>query len=75
MEAALRAGLLVPALAFAACEPADLRDIYDRHTGLRIYEDIPLSEGSKVLGSDRYLYLLLNKDFPPWRIAKLRLRR
>ena len=50
-------------------------DIYDRHTGSRIYEDIPLPEGSKVLGGGRYLYLLLNKDFPPWRIAKLRLRR
>ncbi len=50
-------------------------DIYDRHTGLRIYEDIPLPEGSKVLGGGWYLYLLLNQDFPPWRIAKLRLRR
>ena len=49
-------------------------DIYDRHTGVRLYEHVPLPEGSKVLGGGRFLYLLLNKDFPPWRIAKLRLR-
>ncbi len=46
-------------------------DIYNRHTGAKLYEDIPLPRGSKVLGGGRYLYLLLNKDFPPWRIAKL----
>lgn len=48
-------------------------DIYDRHTGAKLYEDIPLPERSKVLGGGRYLYLLLNQDLPPWRIAKLRL--
>ena len=48
-------------------------DIYDRHTGVKLYEDIPLPAGSKVLGGGRFLYLLLNKDFPPWRIAKLRM--
>ena len=47
-------------------------DVYDRHTGTKLYEDIPLPEGSKVVGGGRYLYLLLDKDFPPWRIAKLR---
>ena len=48
-------------------------DIYDRHTGIKLYEDVPLPEGSKVLGGGRFLYLLLNQDLPPWRIAKLRL--
>ena len=48
-------------------------DVYDRHTGAKLYEDIPLPEGSRVLGGGRYLYLLLNKDFPPWKIAKLTL--
>ena len=46
-------------------------DVYNRHTGAKLYEDIVLPEGSKVLGGGRYLYLLLNRDFPPWRIAKL----
>ena len=50
-------------------------DIYDRHTGTKLYEDIPLPESSRVMtGGRRHLYLLLNKDFPPWRIAKLRFR-
>ena len=48
-------------------------EIYDRHTGAKLYEDIPLPDGSKVLGGGRFLYLLLDRDFPPWRIAKLRL--
>ena len=48
-------------------------EIYDRHTGTKLYEDIPLPDGSKVLGGGRFLYLLLNRDFPPWQIAKLRL--
>ena len=48
-------------------------DIYDRHTGTKLYEDVPLPERSKVLGGGRLLYLLLNQDMPPWRIAKLRL--
>ncbi len=48
-------------------------DIYDRHTGAKLYEDVPLPERSKVLGGGRFLYLLLNQDLPPWRIAKLRL--
>ena len=48
-------------------------DIYDRHTGVKLYEDIPLPAGPKVLGGGRFLYLLLNKDFPPWQIAKLRM--
>lgn len=50
-------------------------DIYDRHTGTKLYVDIPLPESSRVMtGGRRHLYLLLNKDFPPWRIAKLRFR-
>ena len=48
-------------------------EIYDRHTGTKLYEDVPLPTGSKVLGGGRSLYLLLDRDFPPWRIAKLRL--
>lgn len=49
-------------------------DVYDRHTGTKLYRDIPLPEDSKVLGGGRFLYLLLDRDFPPWRVAKLRLR-
>ena len=48
-------------------------EIYDRHTGAKLYEDVPLPDGSRVLSGGRFLYLLLNRDFPPWRIAKLRL--
>ena len=48
-------------------------EIYDRHTGTKLYEDVPLPDGSRVLGGGRFLYLLLDRDFPPWRIAKLRL--
>ena len=50
-------------------------EVYDRHTGAKLYEDVPLPAGSRVLGGGRFLYLLMNKDFPPWRIAKLRLRK
>ena len=49
-------------------------EVYDRHNGTKIYEDVPLPHGSKVLGGGRFLYLLLDKDSPPWRVAKLRLR-
>ncbi len=48
-------------------------EIYNRHTGEKLYEDVPLPAGAKVLGGGRYLYLLLNPDIPPWRIAKYRL--
>ena len=48
-------------------------EVYDRHTGVKLYEDVPLPEGSRVLGGGRFLYLLLNEHSPPWRIAKLRL--
>ena len=48
-------------------------EIYDRHAGTKLYEDVPLPDGSRVLGGGRFLYLLLDRDFPPWRIAKLRL--
>ena len=49
-------------------------EVYDRHTGAKLYEDVPLPAGSRVLGGGRFLYLLVDRDFPPWRIAKLRLR-
>ena len=49
-------------------------EVYDRHTGTKLYEDVPLPEGVKVLGGGRYLYVLQNPDIPPWRIAKYRLR-
>ena len=48
-------------------------EVYDRHSGVKLYEDVPLPEGSRVLGGGRFLYLLLDEHFPPWRIAKLRL--
>ncbi len=47
-------------------------EVYDRHTGVKLYEDVPLADGSRVLGGGRYLYLLLDEHSPPWRIAKLR---
>ena len=46
-------------------------EVYDRHTGDKLYEDVPLPEGAQVLGGGRHLYLLLNRNDPPWRIAKL----
>lgn len=46
---------------------------YDRHTGAKLFEDVALPEGSKVVGGGRYLYVLLNPDIPPWRIGKYRL--
>ena len=48
-------------------------EVYDRHTGAKLFEDVPLPEGVKVLGGGRYLYVLQNPDIPPWRIAKYRL--
>ena len=48
-------------------------EIYDRHSGAKLYEDVALPEGAKVLGGGRYLYVLMNPDMPPWRIAKYRL--
>lgn len=49
-------------------------EVYDRHTGVKLFEDVPLPTGVKVLGGGRYLYVLQNPDIPPWRIAKYRLR-
>lgn len=49
-------------------------DLYDRHTGIALYQDVPLPENSVVLGGGRFLYLLINKEFPPWRVARLRVR-
>ncbi len=46
---------------------------YDRHTGAKLFEDVALPDGSKVVGGGRYLYVLLNADIPPWRIGKYRL--
>ena len=48
-------------------------EVYDRHSGVKLYEDVPLPDGSRVLGGGRFLYLLLDEHSPPWRIAKLRL--
>lgn len=48
-------------------------EVYDRHTGTKLFEDVPLPDGSRVLGGGRFLYLLLDMHSPPWRIAKLRL--
>ena len=48
-------------------------EAYDRHTARKLFENVPLPEGSKVLGGGRYLYVLLNPDIPPWRIAKYEL--
>ena len=48
-------------------------EAYDRQTGRKLFENVPLPEGSKVLGGGRYLYVLLNPDIPPWRIAKYEL--
>ena len=48
-------------------------DVYDRRTGAKLHEDVPLPEGSQVLGGGQFLYLLTNREEPPWRIAKLRL--
>ena len=49
-------------------------EVYDRHAGTKLYEDVPLPAGVKVLGGGRHLYVLQNPDIPPWRIAKYRLR-
>lgn len=49
-------------------------DIYDRHEGVKLYEGVPLPERSRILGGGRYLYMLLDTDFPPWRVAKLQFR-
>ena len=48
-------------------------EAYDRHTGRKLFENVPLPGGSKVLAGGRYLYVLLNPDIPPWRIAKYQL--
>lgn len=59
--------------------PPSIREIhtsveaYDRHTGAKLFEDVPLPEGSKVVVGGRYLYVLLNPDIPPWRVGKYRL--
>ena len=49
-------------------------DIYDRDTGRKLYEGVPLPENSRVLGGGRHLYLLQDTRFPPWRIVRLSLR-
>lgn len=48
-------------------------EAYDRQTGRKLFENVRLPEGSKVLGGGRYLHVLLNPDIPPWRIARYRL--
>lgn len=49
-------------------------EVYDRRTGAKLHEEVSLPEGSQVLGGGRFLYLLTDREEPPWRIAKLRLR-
>ncbi len=48
-------------------------EVYDRLSAKKLYEDVALPVGSKVLGGGKHLHVLLNPDFPPWRIAKYRL--
>ncbi len=48
-------------------------EAYDRHTGRKLFENVRLPEGSKVLGGGRYLHVLLNPDIPPWLIARYEL--
>lgn len=48
-------------------------EVYDRQSGKKLYEEVTLPKGAKVLGGSKHLYILLNPDFPPWRIAKYRL--
>lgn len=50
-------------------------EAYDRHTGRKLFENVRLPDGSKVLGGGRYLHVLLNPDIPPWRIARYELAR
>lgn len=47
-------------------------EVYNRHTGVKRFEDVTLPEGARVIGGGRYLYVLLNPDIPPWRLAKYR---
>ncbi|MDE2982958.1 MAG: hypothetical protein OXU74_17340 [Gemmatimonadota bacterium] len=50
-------------------------EAYNRHTGEKLFENVPLPAGSKVvLGGGRYLHVLLNPDIPPWRIARYEVR-
>ena len=46
----------------------------NRQACVKRYEDVPLPERSRILGGGRYLYMLLDTDFPPWRVAKLQFR-
>ena len=39
-------------------------EVYDRHTGAKLYGDVPLPAGSRVLGGGQFLYLLMDRDFP-----------
>ena len=67
-------GRLDPARPWFPFEQLDVSvEAYDRHTGQKLFENVRLPEGSKVLGGGRYLYVLLNPHIPPWRIAKYEL--
>ena len=67
-------GRLDPAKPWFPFEQLDVSvEAYDRHTGKKLFENVRLPEGSKVLGGGRYLYVLLNPRIPPWRIAKYEL--
>lgn len=64
-------GRLDPAKPWFPFDQLDVSvEAYDRHTGHKLFEDVRLPEGSKLLGGGRYLYVLLGPRMPPWRIAK-----
>ena len=64
-------GRLDPAKLWFPFEQLDVSvEAYDRHTGQKLFENVRLPEGSRVLGGGRYLYVLLSPRIPPWRIAK-----
>jgi hypothetical protein len=49
-------------------------DLYDLTDGHKVFEDIPLPNGSRVLGGGRFLYVLVSQAPEPWRILEMRPR-
>ncbi|MEJ2186014.1 MAG: hypothetical protein P8Z36_08760 [Gemmatimonadota bacterium] len=47
-------------------------DLYDLTDGHKVFEDIPLPSGSRVLGGGRFLYVLVSQAPDPWRIMEVR---
>ena len=67
-------GRLDPAKPWFPFEQLDVSlEAYDRQTGQKLFENVRLPEGSKVLGGGKYFYVLLGPRIPPWRIAKYKL--